>query len=69
MFQESQPSGSSQSGVRACGQHVAAILHLGGWGGVLVSTEQLKDMHQIVIYILSGGTGSPVTLWSSSVTA
>ena len=33
MFQESQPSGSSQSGVRACGQHVAAILHLGGGGG------------------------------------
>ena len=30
--------------------------------GVLVSSERLKSMHQIVIYILSGGTRSPVTL-------
>ena len=30
--------------------------------GVLVSIKQLKDMHLIVIYILSGGTRSPVTL-------
>ena len=30
--------------------------------GVLVSAEQLKDTHQTVIYIPSGGTRSPLTL-------
>ena len=35
-----------------CGQHVVTILYLGVWvGSVLVSAEQLKDMHQIVIYV------------------
>ena len=48
-------------GLHACGQHEVTILHL---VGVLVSTEQLKDMHEIVIYPPSGGTSSPVTLLS-----
>lgn len=51
MSQEPQPSGFNQSGVYLLGgQHAVTILHLGG--GVLVSTEQLEDMHQIIIYIL-----------------
>ena len=36
--------------------------------GLLVSTEQFKGMCQIVIYIPSGETRSPVTLLSSSLT-
>ena len=35
-------------GSSACGQNLIAIL-TGAW--VLVSVEQLKDMHQIVMYI------------------
>ena len=46
-------------GSSACGQHVVTILH---WVGALVSIEQLRDMHQIVICVLSRGTRSPVTV-------
>ena len=42
---------------------VVYILQL-GWAGVLVSTEQLKDMRCIIVYIHSGGTKSPETLSS-----
>ena len=66
-FQESQLSGSNQSGVyHAWDLHVVDIFHLSG--GVLVSTEQFKGMCQIVIYIPSGETRNPVTLLSSSLT-
>ena len=60
MSLESQPSGSSL-GSAACGQYVVTILCL---GGILVSSEQLKDTYQVVTDIPSGGTGSPVTLLS-----
>ena len=36
-------------GSRACAQQVVAILHLSA--GLSVPVEQLKDMHQIVMYI------------------
>ena len=40
-------------GLCFCGWHVVTILYLGSLGeGVLVSAEQHKDMHQIVMYIL-----------------
>ena len=40
-------------GLHAFGQQVVIISH---HVGVLVSAEQLKGMHQIVIHIPSGGT-------------
>ena len=49
-------------GSSACGQNIVTILYLGRGGGILVSAEQLKDMHQIVIYIPLGGTRSPVII-------
>ena len=48
-------------GSSACGQLVVTIKNL-GVGVVLISTEQFKDILQIVIYIPSGGTRSSLTL-------
>ena len=40
-------------GSSACGQHAVTILYLGGgWGGVLLSAEQLKDMSDCYVYHL-----------------
>ena len=52
----------SSLGSTACGQHVITTLPWIEVGVVLVSAEQLKDTHQIVIRIPSGGTRSPVAL-------
>lgn len=41
-------------GLHACGHHVVSILY---WLGVIVSAEQLKYMHQIVIYDLQEELG------------
>ena len=39
--------GLTSLGSSACGQHAVTST----WVGVLFSAEQLKDMHQIVMYI------------------
>ena len=52
-------------GLRACGQHVGTILHL---GGVLVSAEQLKDTCHIVMYIPRGGTRTLFYHWTIVIT-
>ena len=62
---DNQPSGSNQSGVYVCGQHVATILHL---GHCLSFSEQLKDMSQIVGYVLWGKLGLS-SCWSSIITS
>ena len=50
----------------ACLCWLCLQLTFSSWGGagVLVSTEQLKDMHCVIVYIHSGGTKSPETLSS-----
>ena len=63
MFLESQPSDSNQSGVYVL--VVGLYLPSSTLVGVLVSVQQLKDMHQaVVIFIPSGGTRCPVILLS-----
>lgn len=62
MVQEFQSSacGFNQSGVHvpvACSHQSASV-------GVLASVEVLKVVCQTVIYIPSGGMGSPMPLWS-----
>ena len=42
-------------GLQACGQQAVTILHL---RRLSTSAEHLQDMHQIVMYIPSGGTGT-----------
>lgn len=46
-----------------CDHLVVTTLWSGLGGSVLVSAEQLKDRHQIVIDKLLGGTKRPLTLF------
>ena len=57
-----QPSCSNQSGVYML--VVSTESPSFTWVGVLVSAEQLKDMHQIVMYIPWGGTRTLFYCWT-----
>ena len=50
----------SVCGLCAWGQHIVTILHLSE--KILIFVEQLKNLYWIFMYILSGGTRSPVGL-------